>query len=132
MDSSPFKLLVLLSLLVSFQVANASLDRLHGPREFVPSSSISSLTRQLLEAVLLGDFNLANVTSILTAGADPNAYDENQMTALHWAVIKGQNETVKTLLARGAYTDALDASYRTPAHFLGIYGEACEEEADLT
>ncbi|EKX31370.1 hypothetical protein GUITHDRAFT_60050, partial [Guillardia theta CCMP2712] len=65
---------------------------------------------------------LANVTSILTAGADPNAYDENQMTALHWAVIKGQNETVKTLLARGAYTDALDASYRTPAHFLGIYG----------
>eukprot|EP00960_Hanusia_phi_P056258 763202-Hanusia_phi.AAC.2 len=121
-------LLLLLLLLLGLEHVGAALDNLHGPRQYVPPAEISSLTRQLLEAVLLGDYNLANVTRILTAGADPNAYDEQQMTALHWAVIQGQNETVKTLLARGAYTDALDASYRTPAHFVGIYGEKAGAE----
>ena len=70
----------------------------------------------------MGDTKLLNITNLITAGADPNGYDEYHMTPLHWAVIKGQRLAVELLLQRGAHTDVRDSSDRTPMHFVAIYG----------
>lgn len=100
-----------------------SLDSVHGPRVHREPEEITGLQRQLQEAALMGDTKLLNITNLITAGADPNGYDEYHMTPLHWAVIKGQRLAVELLLSRGAHTDVRDSSNRTPLHFVGIYGE---------
>lgn len=102
--------------------AMGALDPMHGPRVNPGPGDITPLQRQLQEAVLMGDTKLLNITNLITAGADPNGYDENHMTPLHWAVIKGQRLCVELLLQRGAHTDVRDSSYRTPMHFVAIYG----------
>ena len=102
--------------------ALGALDEVHGPRVHRESPNITSLQRQLQEAVLMGDTKLLNITNLITAGADPNGYDELHMTPLHWAVIKGQRLCVELLLQRGAHTDVRDSSDRTPMHFVAIYG----------
>ena len=100
-----------------------SLDSVHGPRVHREPDEITGLQRQLQEAALMGDTKLLNITNLITAGADPNGYDEYHMTPLHWAVIKGQRLAVELLLTRGAHTDVRDSSNRTPLHFVGIYGK---------
>ena len=102
--------------------AMGALDPVHGPRVNPGPGDITPLQRQLQEAVLMGDTKLLNITNLITAGADPNGYDEKHMTPLHWAVIKGQRLCVELLLQRGAHTDVRDSSYRTPMHFVAIYG----------
>jgi len=102
--------------------ALGALDEVHGPRVHRESPDITSLQRQLQDAVLMGDTKLLNITNLITAGADPNGYDEFHMTPLHWAVIKGQRLCVELLLQRGAHTDVRDSSDRTPMHFVAIYG----------
>lgn len=47
-------------------------------------------------------------------GADINAGDGNQDTALHWAVFKNNEACVKLLLERGAFVDARDYNNDTP------------------
>jgi len=106
--------------------AHGALDPNFGPRVHPELGSISALQRQLQEAALMGDTMLLNITNLITAGADPNGYDEQHMTPLHWAVIKGQRLCVELLLQRGAHTDVRDSSDRTPLHFVAIYGETCE------
>ena len=106
-------------------LAEGALDPIRGPRVNPEPGSITPLQRQLQEAVLMGDTKLLNITNLITAGADPNGYDENHMTPLHWAVIKGQRLCVELLLQRGAHTDVRDSSYRTPMHFVAIYGRVC-------
>lgn len=121
---------VILLCITQTLLARASLDPVYGPREhpvaetfgYDLSSNISDLDRELWDAVLQGDLNLANISSILTNGADPNSYDEKHQTALHRAAWKGQRLTVTLLCSRGAFIDAQDAWTRTPLHFAAAYG----------
>jgi len=112
--------------------AHGALDPNFGPRVHPELGSISALQRQLQEAALMGDTMLLNITNLITAGADPNGYDEQHMTPLHWAVIKGQRLCVELLLQRGAHTDVRDSSDRTPLHFVAIYGWGTEFPSILT
>jgi ankyrin repeat protein len=48
------------------------------------------------------------VAALLAAGADPNAHDENDVSALRLAVRAGKNETAALLASRGAPDDSTD------------------------
>jgi ankyrin repeat protein len=54
------------------------------------------------------------VTVLLDAGADINAINEADFTALHGAAFRGLNEVIKILVDRGAQIDARDYRGRTP------------------
>lgn len=54
------------------------------------------------------------VTTLLDAGADVNAVNEADFTALHGAAFRGLNEVIKVLVDRGARIDARDYRGRTP------------------
>ena len=53
------------------------------------------------------------VTMLLDAGADINAVNEGDFTALHGAAFRGLNEVIKLLVDRGANIDARDYRGRT-------------------
>jgi ankyrin len=54
------------------------------------------------------------VTALLDAGADVNAVNEGDFTALHGAAYRGLNEVIKILVDRGANINARDYRGRTP------------------
>ena len=54
------------------------------------------------------------VTMLLEAGADVNAVNEADFTALHGAAFRGLNEIVQLLMENGADIDARDFRGRTP------------------
>jgi ankyrin repeat protein len=54
------------------------------------------------------------VTVLLDAGADINAVNEGDFTALHGAAFRGLNEVIKILVDRGASINARDYRGRTP------------------
>jgi len=54
------------------------------------------------------------VTFLLNAGADINAMNEADFTALHGAAYRGLNEVIKILVDRGADINARDYRGRTP------------------
>jgi ankyrin repeat protein len=54
------------------------------------------------------------VTILLDAGADINAVNEADFTALHGAAFRGLNEVIKILVDRGADINARDFKGRTP------------------
>jgi ankyrin repeat protein len=54
------------------------------------------------------------VTILLDAGADINAVNEADFTALHGAAFRGLNEVIQILVDRGADIDARDFRGRTP------------------
>lgn len=56
----------------------------------------------------------AAVTVLLDAGADINAVNEGDYTALHGAAFRGLNEVIKILVDRGASINARDYRGRTP------------------
>lgn len=56
----------------------------------------------------------AAVTVLLDAGADINAVNEADYTALHGAAFRGLNEVIEILVDRGANIDARDYRGRTP------------------
>jgi hypothetical protein len=56
----------------------------------------------------------AAVTVLLDAGADINAVNEADFTALHGAAFRGLNEVIKILVDRGANINARDYRGRTP------------------
>jgi cytohesin len=66
----------------------------------------------ILVAVTVGD--LAGVQALLDAGADVNAKDENDMTALHYAAEYGHEEIVELLLAKEADVNAKANDGKTP------------------
>src|SRR5206468_7089462 len=54
------------------------------------------------------------VSVLLDAGADINAVNEADFTALHGAAFRGLNEVIKILVDRGANLNARDYRGRTP------------------
>ena len=57
------------------------------------------------DAAMRGD--VAEVESLLRSGADVNAAQGDGMTALHWAAELGHADLARTLIAAGAYLDAV-------------------------
>ncbi len=60
--------------------------------------------------------NLTQVKGLLESGADINAKDGFQRTALHWAVNRGFSEVARHLIAKGANVNAKDSDAFTPLH----------------
>ena len=54
---------------------------------------------------------------LLEKGASPNAFDNNNWTALHCAAQNDYIEVVRALLDRGATIDAVDNANWTALHF---------------
>lgn len=55
--------------------------------------------------------DVAALESMLTCGFDPNAKDNEAVTALHRASMAGRTEAVRLLLAHGASVNALDGMF---------------------
>lgn len=70
------------------------------------NSNTSSLNQRLIEAAANGDTEAA--ISFLSSGANINAKDENERTALIHATYNCHVETIKLLIERGADLDAKD------------------------
>ena len=68
----------------------------------------------LLDAVNRGDYNEVNY--MLQNGADPNAADEDGLTALHQACIDNCEDIVRLLLENGSNVDCRDSEDWTPLH----------------
>ena len=69
-------------------------------------------TSPLLGAVLLGD--PAVVQALLAAGADVHEKNQDDLTALHWAVVAHHADVARALLAGGADVNAVDRFGYTP------------------
>lgn len=67
-----------------------------------------------IAAVRSGDAALAR--QLLTAGANPNATDEDGTPALNWLIRQGDREAVRLLLTLGADPTRGDAKGRTALH----------------
>ena len=67
---------------------------------------------QLIDAVKTGQ--LAKVDEALNSGADIHQQDEQGWTPLNWAAGRGDLETVRLLLARGADVFRVGRDQRTP------------------
>jgi len=65
---------------------------------------VEDVDSELLKAAENGQTD--RVKSLLAAGADVNAADNEGVTALIWATYKGHSQTVKALLHAGADADA--------------------------
>jgi hypothetical protein len=68
----------------------------------------------LTDAAKRGD--LQRLTELLDAGADANAPDSSDLTALHWAAAWGHAEACQLLLERGAKLSSRDGTGSTPLH----------------
>jgi ankyrin repeat protein len=53
----------------------------------------------------------------LARGARPDAYDDNRMSAVHWASSQGKSELLRKLLELGANPGLADEDGNTPAHY---------------
>ncbi|XP_049797271.1 putative ankyrin-containing lipoprotein Lxx09580 isoform X3 [Schistocerca nitens] len=60
--------------------------------------------------------SVSKVRTLLAAGADVEAMDENHQNALHWAAGLGHVEVVRLLLEEGADVNARDRWRNTPLH----------------
>ncbi|KAF2651686.1 ankyrin, partial [Lophiostoma macrostomum CBS 122681] len=51
---------------------------------------------------------------LLEAGADPNVFEHDGWSALHWAARNGHLDVLKLLLSYGARTEVRDSRGHTP------------------
>ena len=77
----------------------------HGAKELPPDVNERSITEQQMDSSLLvaaahGD--VQQILELLGAGANPNAADHNNTTALHWAASSHNVDAVRVLIAYGA------------------------------
>lgn len=80
-----------------------------------------SLAGQIHEAAKSGD--IQTVRELLSGGIDINAeLDEYGATALHWAVVKGQEKIAELLVSKGARLDQKNRDHDTPLHLAVAFG----------
>ena len=73
--------------------------------------------------------DIDGVRTLLRSGADVNAAQGDGMTALHWASLNADLETMNVLLAAGATTEALTrVGAYTPLHLASGRGHAAAVE----
>ena len=103
--------------LLAAALAGATLAPVTAP--LVPAPA--SLDSPVADAAMRGD--LAEVRSLLAAGADVNAAQGDGMTALHWAADRGDPDLARMLLHAGAAVDPVTriGSY-TPLHLAARTG----------
>lgn len=80
---------------------------------------------------LVKDGAAANLTTLLTAGADPDAADPDGTTALHWSVHRGDLESAVALLAAGAAVDTANRYGVRPSYLAAENGDAAMMRALL-
>src|SRR5213596_569609 len=66
----------------------------------------------------------AALRALLQQKADVNAAQVDGTTALHWAVYRGDLETVDLLIDGGAKVDVKNREGITPLHMASLYGNA--------
>eukprot|EP00164_Ancoracysta_twista_P003301 GFYU01004409.1.p1 GENE.GFYU01004409.1~~GFYU01004409.1.p1 ORF type:complete len:860 (-),score=269.31 GFYU01004409.1:109-2688(-) len=76
-------------------------------------------TGSIHSAALLGD--MSKLENLLKQG-DPNAPDEDECTALHYAAYAGHSKMCETLIAKGAGVNNIDAKQWTPLHCAAMRG----------
>ncbi len=64
------------------------------------------------KAAEIGDIRV--LKQHLSAGINVDAVDDNNMTALHWASMKGQKKVVALLIVKGAHLNAKTSQNLTP------------------
>jgi hypothetical protein len=84
-----------------------------------------TLAGKLFAALARGDMGVAQMC--LSYGADVNAKDKHGFTALQVARMRGQEELVKMLLAKGADPNAPTPAAGTPLGFLDVLWKALKE-----
>jgi ankyrin repeat protein len=83
-------------------------------------------------AAKLSDWD--ELEALVDQGADVNAADERNRTALFWAAVNGSAEDIFFLTAHGADVHARDISGRTPLHYavdIEIAKALCASGADV-
>jgi len=89
----------------------------------LPDDEASKLGQLLAQACFFGD--LAEVRTLLDAGADANSRDSNGMTGLHWVASRGGVEAAEALIAAGADVNAATSKEGwTPLHWAARAGRA--------
>ena len=86
------------------------------------------MTTDLHHAVRDGD--TARIATLIEAGADPNARNENGLTPLHTAAIRGTLAGLTALIEAGAEPDARDEHGDAPLH-KAVWGDRPEAAAAL-
>ena len=81
--------------------------------------------RRLIKAAKEGRMELQ---TLLAAGADVNARDEKEWTALHWVADRGHVDAARCLLDSGAHVDARTSTQFTPLHFAAGEGRTAVVE----
>ena len=71
----------------------------------------------------------AAVTRLLDDGADVNAAEPDGTTALHWAVLRDDQDAVRQLIGAGAHADAANRYGVTPLALAATNGSAALVEA---
>ena len=103
-----------LSLQERFVSACARGDRVHADALLQAHSNLRSELRaehHLMLQLPAERGDVAVLETMLACGFDPNAKDNEHVTALHRAAMAGRAEAVRTLLGHGASVDALDGMF---------------------
>ena len=84
----------------------------------------------LHQAAKIDDYKEA--TTLLEAGADPNAKDKEGFTPLHYAAGHNAHQTARVLLAAGADPNAKTNKGETPLYYAATYDDAATYDAHQT